>query len=230
MFLKIGDHLILEQNVPESNNSDVRRCRCKIADLRKNEIWIDDPADVQTGRTVVIPKEAVMNAYYVRDRQVFQFTTRMLHRVPGKISLLALRYDEDIGLEQVQRRNYVRVETNLDIAVHPENKACPPFTALTSDIGGGGVQIFLPGEITVEENATVELWICLVFPSGVYRYVTLKGKILRLFTDKVTQRRKASIQFLAADERERQTIIRYCFEKQLESRRKFLEWEMDHRY
>ena len=39
---------------------------------------------------------------------------------------------------KIQRSQFVRIETAVDVAIHPMNREFEPFTAMTEDISAGG--------------------------------------------------------------------------------------------
>lgn len=227
MLLKIGETLILELN---EDNAEVKRYRCRIEDLKENEILIDYPIDEITGKTAVFFNGTLMMANYVKNNRVFRFRTEFINRVPGNVPLMRLRYEGEESLEQIQRRDFVRVDASLDVAVHSPEGLFSPFVSLTSDIGGGGALVLLPEDPEISGETAVEVWLSLISTSNRNQYLKIKGIIARIFTDKLLHKKKASIKFLFDSEKDRQPIIRFCFEKQLESRKKLLEWEMDHRH
>ncbi|MCO7176767.1 flagellar brake protein [Sporolactobacillus kofuensis] len=222
MKLKIGETLILDQ---KDNQNQTKRYRCKIAEVKENALMIDYPIDEETGKTPLFINGAVFTAEYVIDKQVYRFQTTFVHRIASQVPLMLMSFDGEDKMIGIQRRNFVRVEASVDIAIHSSQSAFQPFTALTSDIGGGGVLILLPEQAEIEENDTVDVWISLPNNIGAYQYIKMRGVIVRIFTDKLTSGKRASIQFVTDSDRERQPIIRFCFEKQLESRKKLLELE-----
>ncbi|MFX3617203.1 MAG: flagellar brake protein [Sporolactobacillus sp.] len=196
--------------------------RCKLAEVRENELLIDYPIDEQSGKTAVLMNQTALEVNYVYGNHVYRFYTVVISRVPGTIPLMLLSYGGTDSLQKVQRRNFVRVETNQDVAIHSVDGAFKPFTTLTDDIGGGGILIALDEPDLLRENDQVEIWLSLVSSAVKNRYLKARGTVTRIFTDRVTNRLKASLNFLFASERDRQPIIRFCFEKQLESRKKML--------
>lgn len=227
MILKIGETLILEC---EDEDGEMKSYRCRLAEIREKELLIDYPIDEKTGKTPVLINGLLMFANYVRDGHVFRFRSIFVRRVPGNVPLMLLKYEGEESLEQIQRRNYVRVDANLDIAVHSLSNSFRPFTTVTSDIGGGGALIILPEKSGINEKDRIETWLSLVSPSGEHHLLRLKGEVVRVFQDRLTSGMRASIQFYPENEKQRQPIIRFCFEKQLESRKKLFEWGMDHHY
>jgi c-di-GMP-binding flagellar brake protein YcgR len=222
MKLKVGETLILEQI---NNQKQIIRYRCKIAEVKENALLIDYPIEEKTGKSPVLLNGTSFTAIYVIDNQVFRFLTTFVHRISGQVPVMLMSFEGEDKMEEIQRRNYVRVETNVDIAVHSLVGAFRPFTTLTGDIGGGGALVHLPNESEIDEEDLIEVWISLPMASARYQYVKLQGKVIRIFTDKRTNAKRATITFLPQTERDRQPIIRYCFEKQLEARKKLLELE-----
>ncbi|WP_010631645.1 flagellar brake protein [Sporolactobacillus vineae] len=226
MILRAGENLILERS---GESGMTERFRCRIADLKENQILIDYPIDERTGKTALLLNDTLFMANYIAENHVFHFRVQFVRRVPGRIPMMLLRYDGEESLEQVQRRNYVRVDANLDIAVHPADERFSPFVTLTTDISGGGVLVNLPDNVSLPPETPVVIWLCIHLSTGTYHYLSLNGKIVRVFADKFTHKNKASIAFKLENESARQPIIRFCFDKQLASRRRILQWEMDHR-
>ncbi|MDD9148643.1 MULTISPECIES: flagellar brake protein [unclassified Sporolactobacillus] len=225
MELKAGATLILEQ---KERSGQVRRYRCRIMDVAPDAVTIDYPVDEKDDRTPVFMNGTPFTANYVENGGAYCFKTVFLHRVAGKIPMMLLKYGGADSIEKIQRRNFVRVEANLDIAVHSVNGGFRPFSTLTSDIGGGGTLINVPEHHEIHEEDEVDIWLCLPMASGENIYQKLEGKVVRIFTDKKTRTERASIQFKFSGDRERQPIIRFCFEKQLEERKKLIDWEMNH--
>ncbi|EST11707.1 flagellar brake protein [Sporolactobacillus laevolacticus] len=222
MKLKIGETLILEQ---KDDQNQITRFRCKIAEVKESALLIDYPIDEKTGKTPIFINGMAFMATYIVDNQAFRFQTTFVHRIAGQIPLMLMSFDGEENMVEIQRRNFVRVEANVDIAIHSLNEAFHPFTTLTSDVGGGGILILLPDHAEVSEEDMVESWISLPMTTGSYQYIRIRGIVVRIFMDRLTSSKRASIQFLPQTERERQPIIRFCFEKQLEARKKLLDLE-----
>lgn len=60
--------------------------------------------------------------------------------------------------EVVQRRDYVRANTVVDVVVTPLDGLTMPARGLTIDVSGGGLQASLPGlDVDVEDRVRIEL-------------------------------------------------------------------------
>ncbi|CAM3159269.1 flagellar brake protein [Sporolactobacillus spathodeae] len=195
--------------------------RCRLAEVYENELIVDYPIDEKTDKTVVLMNQTPFEASYVDGRHVYSFHAVFERRVQqGKIPLLLISYGGEEAVRKVQRRNFVRVVTNQNIAIHSSVGKFAPFNTVTSDIGGGGALILLSASHDLAADEPVDLWLSLVSTESETRYLKIKGMITRIFTDHKTNHLKASLRFLFDSERDRQPVIRFCFEKQLEERRK----------
>ncbi len=151
---------------------------------------------------------------------MFAFDTEIVGGMKGNIPVLSIK---DLGNEKymrIQRRNYVRVETSVDTAVHPVKSEFHPFTTVTLDLSGGGCAMIIPEGQTFPEKGEVNLYLILHMQSGDSVYVKVLCKIVRVHRPKAEAKRRASLQFLNIDERDQQKVVRYCFERQLTLRRK----------
>lgn len=68
-----------------------------------------------------------------------------------------------ILLKKRERRRFVRVPSQVDIAVHPLIDDFAPFTTTSLDISAEGVAILAPQEINLVMGKTINLWIVLPF-------------------------------------------------------------------
>ncbi|MCL1631845.1 flagellar brake domain-containing protein [Sporolactobacillus sp. CPB3-1] len=222
MMLKVGATLILEATDDEKK---VVHYRCKLAECKENALLIDYPIEEETGKTPVFLNGSSFTAIYVYEGQVFRFPTTFVQRISGQVPLMLMSFAGEESMEGIQRRNYVRVETIVDAAIHSMDDAFQPFTTVTQDIGGGGALIVVPEDSKIKPEDHIMIWLSLPMASGQCVYVKLQAQVIRLFTDRNTNGNRATIKFLPQSERDRQPIIRFCFEKQLESRKKLLDME-----
>ncbi len=218
-MLKIGHYLNLKKrNVQQ--NEDVYRCR--IIDVSPEEIFIDAPINEKTNKTEYFKPGTMLKAMYLDGKKVFSFATNVTERRNGQIPMLLLKYPEEEAFAQIQRRNFLRIEANIDIAVHSLDDVFKPFTTLTSDIGGGGVQVVLPDDHLLSVGDRLMLWIVLPMQSDRRHYLKVDAETVRIFTDKYTNKPKASFSFGKLDDKTREPLIRYCFEQERRLRNKSL--------
>lgn len=215
--MKIGTLLTLEIQHPDIN--EYQKYRCKVVEKNDYYLFIDYPIESRTNKTSFLPKGTHCRATYVgKDKSVYSFKTKIVANVIKNIPTLAIHFPAVEDITRIQRREYVRVETAVDIAIHGPND---PFVTVTSDISGGGMCIILPNEAIVNENDTLNIWAVLHTQSEVNRYVNASAVVISVKESKNSVA-LASLKFTSIENHARQSIIQYCFEKQREARKKEL--------
>ncbi|MDC3424812.1 flagellar brake domain-containing protein [Aquibacillus sp. 3ASR75-11] len=219
-MIKIGTSLTLELKNTENDESE--KFRCKMVEQAKNFIFIDYPINVKTGKTNIFFKGTEFEASFVgSDQSVYCFSTEIKGKQNIKIPTLILSYPGDDQLLRIQRRQYVRIESAIDVSVHEMEGVVQPFTTVTQDISGGGASILLPTHSALRPSMELDLWLVLPMQSGQYEYIYATSEVIRVIEGNQDYPSTASIHFTAIQDKDRQSIIRYCFEKQLIQRRRF---------
>lgn len=218
-LLNIGDTIYLE--LDDEKDEVKQRFKCRLVDRVKEFLFIDYPINEITKRAGFFHDGTQFRASFIgQDQAVYLFETQLRGRKKGNIPMLVL---VDPGKEKyirIQRRQYVRVDTSVDVAVHPMNDEFSPFVTVTADISGGGIALLLPNKHKLPEGKEIYCYICLHMQSGEIKYIRATCHVIRIVQPKDSPRAKASIQFMEINEHDRQTIIRYCFERQLYLRKK----------
>jgi c-di-GMP-binding flagellar brake protein YcgR len=211
--MKVGTKIFLEK--------EQEQYRCRIVERREGQLLIDLPVHVETNRTKLFSPGMILRALFTDDDGAsYVFETRVQGRELGRIPMLVLEHPGDSRMTRLQRREFVRVATSVDVAVHPKEGQFPPFVTTTADLSGGGTAVYLPRRHSLKENISVECWLVLPMQSGEIHYLCLDSRVLRIFRDKKEINEMASLEFMSAKETERQKLIRYCYEQQL--KRKYL--------
>lgn len=206
--MKIGTTIFLEK--------EKEQYRCRFVEKRKGQLLIDLPVHVKTNRTKLFRTGVPLRAFFTDDNgATYVFETRVQGRELGQIPMLTLEYPDEDRMIRVQRREFVRIETSVDAAVHPKEERFAPIVTMTADLSGGGTAVYLPRRHDLKENMAVVCWLVLPMQSGEIHYLCLDSRILRIFRDKKEISEKASLEFTTIKETQRQQLIRYCFEQQL---------------
>lgn len=193
----------------------------KIIDSNEHYLIIDYPVNRKTKKTAFFSIGAsFVGSLTAEDKAVYQFPVKVAARVKVNFPAIAIWKPEKDRIERIQRRQFVRLDTSLDISLnikgHPEDR----FTSITSDISGGGLSFILPGQRELDAGEIIELWLVLGFQSGKIHYVHTTAEIV--FVQEKNGIRSASVKFLTLKPKEQQLIISFCFEKQREMRKKEL--------
>ncbi|MFF5993593.1 flagellar brake domain-containing protein [Lysinibacillus sp. KU-BSD001] len=214
MELKIGTMLILEPTYTER----LEKFRCKVLEQTDGVIYIDYPVNTITKKTAFLIDGAQFRVTFNNEsKQSFAFNTEVLGRKAGNIPMIMLAYPQDEEVIKIQRREYVRVETPVDIAVEYDGV----FTQfIAADISAGGVLLNLREAVNFSDGDTVHLTIVLPYMNGEIRYVQTDALVVRIFER--DERTFASMQFTDTDDLDKQYVVRFCFERQLQIRKKEL--------
>ncbi|WP_054753178.1 flagellar brake protein [Piscibacillus salipiscarius] len=124
-------------------------------------------------------------------------------------------------MKKIQRREYVRVDVSLDIAIKPLNDNSPSLITRTLDISGGGLAVVDDGTSKWYKRGDVmEATIVLPYDAIHYSYFIAEVELIRAIEGRSDSPSKITFQFNNLNEKQRDQIIKYCFEKQLEVRKK----------
>lgn len=212
MELKIGTMLILEPTYTDS----IEKLRCKVVEQSEHAIYIDYPVNTETNRTAFLVDGAQFRAaFHTEAKQSFAFNTEVLGRKKGNIPMIMLAVPPEDEFIKIQRREYVRVETDVDIAVGYEERF---YQFVSADISAGGVLLHINEAAIFTDGDVVQLTIVLPYMNGDRRYVITDARVVSVF--KRDGQRYASMQFKSTDDLDKQYIVRFCFERQLQIRRK----------
>ncbi|GAB4073561.1 hypothetical protein GCM10028778_10640 [Barrientosiimonas marina] len=214
--MEIGTSLTLEAINPETN--ETQTCRSRIIDQQANKLMIDLPIDDQSSQTMIYAEGTSFKVTYIgADKNVHMFDTTLVSKINDNPPALAVRRPEDASIKTVQRRQFIRVNTAVDAAIHGTNNS---FTTVTSDLSGGGMAVIVPQHQRFDIGEEVAVWMVLPMNAGDYHYIHALSEVTRLDLDKDI--RKISLKFTSLKQDDQQTIIRFCFEKQLDARKKEL--------
>lgn len=216
--LKVGTPLTLELHKPEEE--EPHRYKCKLVDYDLNNIYIDYPIHIETGRTGFFLEGTQFQASFVgRDQSVYWFKTKVIGRKKMNIPVIALPFPGMDELRRIQRRKYVRVDASVDVAVEGGHGS---FPTVTQDISGGGLMILQPTGELLKQGEIIQLTLVVPMNTGETYYIEIIGKVIRTMMANDSQPERVSVEFVEILEKDRQLIIRYCFEQQMQSRMKAL--------
>ena len=214
MELKIGTILTLEPTYTER----VEKFRCRVVDQSENVIYIDYPVNVVTKKTSFLVDGAQFRVTFMtEEKESYAFNTEVLGRKGGLVPMIILACPPPEEFLKIQRREFVRVETNADVSIEFDGKYTP---LVTEDISAGGLAVILNRPVNFIEGDEVKLTMVLPYSNGDIKYVQTSAMVVRIFEE--DEIRIASIQFTDTDDLDRQHIVRFCFERQLQLRKKEL--------
>lgn len=212
MEIKIGTELTLE---PIPALEDFERFHCKLVEQTDRILYIDYPVNSLTKKTAFLVDGSQFRVTFVSGQdKSYAFNTEVIGRKMTNIPMIMLTLPPDDEFIKIQRREFVRVKTTIDVAVEFDRQT---FQFVTHDISAGGLALNLNRNVPFKDGDQIHLTIVLPFSNGDIRYVQTKAAFIRTFEKGVDK--LASIQFIETSDLAKQQILRFCFERQLMNRR-----------
>lgn len=192
---------------------------CKIIDADEHFLYIDQPIHEETKRTLYLKKGTRIQVYSIgNDNGVLQFHSIVVHRKILSIPTYAILPPKQTEMKRIQRRNFVRVQTAIDVAVHCPKNSTTPFTTVTTNISGGGLACILPTYIMLEKNQYVSIFI--VLQTKKLTYIEANARVVHIQPlpyGKVI----FSLEFMHLKEKDRHAIIQYGFDLERQYLKKY---------
>jgi c-di-GMP-binding flagellar brake protein YcgR len=221
---KIGDLIFLQQRLISKEEPLVYKSR--VADFGEQHISIELPIAKQNGKYGFFLEGSEVDVWYeAKDGSKYQFCSMILGRKKAIVPLTLITYPEPDSIIRTQRRQFIRVPCYEEVAIHPViQDQFTPFLAKAIDVSGGGLALSQADKPKLNEGDILRWWMCLPLKSGVILHPNGIGKLVRIIEPKEKGLHyKCTVQFAEVLEPERQKIMKYCFEKQLEHRKKGIE-------
>ncbi|MFS0751558.1 flagellar brake protein [Oceanobacillus sp. 1P07AA] len=218
-MLDIGIKIQLEVKNHEKNKTDIYLCT--IIDETEDSYIINYPVHKETLKTTFFNVGTYFSAVYIgEDDAIYRFPTKITSRKKAKIPSLYITKPDEEQWKRIQRREYVRVDASVDVAVHSVLQQFEPFTTTTIDISGGGVAILAPTVIDLSLTMMVDIWLPLERKSqNKIHYAYAQAEVVSIRELNIRMN-VVSLQFHSITQKDRQEIIRYCFDKEREKRLK----------
>jgi c-di-GMP-binding flagellar brake protein YcgR len=192
--------------------------KSRIADVSDTTISMEIPIHEKTGKLKRLYVGDEISAYFVTEGGVKNyFNSCILGFTDDVVRLVVIKKPDPQSITKVQRRNFLRVPAELEIAVKYSNEL--QFVALTDDVGGGGVSFVCDGYIPLKVQQNLSCWLLIHYKNNQIEHVPFKGEIVRI-NPLETGKQRVMMRFSEITDRDRQHIIRYCFERQLDFRKK----------
>lgn len=193
----------------------------KIIDKDKQYVYLDIPIHIETEKSTYIPVETKIDIKYAgKDGAAYRFTTKIVAHKTLRVPTLVVNVPQSV--ERIQRREFVRVQAAIDVAVHSLAHKFPAFTTVTYDISAGGASIILGTHNKVSVGDQVELIFAFQMNNEAIHYVMTNARLLRLDEQK-GQPILGSFQFTNISAKDQQKFVQLCLEIQREARQKELQ-------
>lgn len=222
MLPRIGQTLRLSL-VHASEERKGQTFKTRVADLKEQIVVIELPTSEKTGRTGPFPAGTECDVWYIGDDGTrYEFRTVIIGRQNENIPVLLMRLPEKNAVKRTQRRHYLRINTAVEIAV----KTTDPirryhFLARTIDLSGGGISFTCAASYRLQEKDRLQVWMSLPAKTGQVQHAFAEVEIVRCHpVEEKGLHQWISGKFVQISEADRAKIVRACYERQLDLRKK----------
>ncbi|WP_027093678.1 flagellar brake protein [Cohnella thermotolerans] len=216
MLPKVNQTMFIQASA-DAGLEDAPMLRSRVADLNADSLYIEIPLDEKTGgyyRSQI--GEQFRVTYYTSEGVKHQFTTSVTGFRQDTVALVEVRMPAAEEITREQRRSFLRVEAQLELAVRIADKL--RFVALTEDVGGGGLSFRCDRKWPITPQMTLSCWLLVPYRSGTVEHAQFVGEVVRV-QEAEPNHLMVMLSFREITDADRQKVIRYCFERQLDLRR-----------
>lgn len=197
--------------------------KSRVVDIKDEVASIELPTNEETGRTGLFGAGATFEVWYVgEDGSRYEFHSSIVGRQSEHIPVLFLQLPSKEEIQRTQRRNYLRIDSSLDVAIKLDDPIRRyHFLAKTVDISGGGLSFTCDKSYRLQENDKLHMWISMPNKTGLVQHAYAVLEIVRQkAAEKKGLHQWISGKFVQISEQDRAKVVRACYERQLELRKK----------
>jgi len=215
LYPKINEVLYIQLDTGDQKEADILY-KSRISDMDDESIYMEVPLQEGTGRLKKLYIGDEISAYFLTEGGVKNyFNSYVLSHHEDVIKLVRIKKPESDQITKVQRRGFLRVQAELEVAVKAKDGT--RFLTKTEDVGGGGISLYSEPGQTLKEGDLLDCWMLVPFKNGSVEHIPFEGEVVRL-KELPMGRSIVMMKFNQISDMERQKLIRYCFERQFEFR------------
>lgn len=210
LFPKVND-LVHIQAVSQDNGDADKAGKSRIADVEEDAFVIEMPIEIGSGRMRKPGIGEELSISFTTESGLRYFNTYVLGFAEDGIPLVRIQRPEQAAITKVQRRNYLRVAAELELAIELRDET--RFVTYTEDVGGGGVSFKCDSFYPISEGDRMFCWLRVPFKNGLIDNVPFDAEVVR--TKQLDNGRiVAMLSFITILDAERQKLVRFSFERQ----------------
>lgn len=215
MFPKINDLLFIQiDSTDEKEAKPVYKSR--VSEMDDDQIYIEVPLDESSGRPKKLHLGDELSIMFSGETgSKFFFHSYVVGFHEDVIRQVKIQRPDAESITPVQRRSFLRVQAGLELAVsHPDGRR---FVTRTEDVGGGGLSFYAEAGQMIKTGDQLSCWLLVPYKNGSVEHVPFRGEVVRS-KELVANRKMVMLKYENITDMERQKVIRYCFERQLDFR------------
>lgn len=220
-MLQVGLLLYIHEDRESSMREEETILKSRIAEINDKVIAIEMPIEEGSGKMRFFPKNTDLTAFFVDENGMkYNFSTKVTGKASDNIPLLLIEKPLESSISKIQRRDYLRVPMNLNLIIILQNPV-EIVNVQTIDLSGGGLSFSSKKPLPLQEDQTVNGVIHLPhWKSGSLdiRFFASVKRVLPPNEQRPVQ--LVALQFEDIEERNRDQIIHFCFQREIELNRK----------
>ncbi|MNO86528.1 Flagellar brake protein YcgR [compost metagenome] len=190
--------------------------KSRISDIEEESLLIEIPMQEDSGKLKRLFIGDELSAHYITgDGVKHYFNTYVLGFKEDVIRMVRINKPKPEDISKIQRRTYFRVNANLELSVKKEDQV--QFITHTEDVSGGGISFFSESKYHIKEGDQLSCWLLIHYKNGSIEHVPFQAEVVRIGNGD-QNRNIVMLRFTEIFNSERQKLIRYCFERQMDFR------------
>ena len=203
---------ILKENI----NGEIEEYASKVESIEKDNLFLVHTPIRKSEMVMLLNDTVITVTYMVEKKGMYKFDAKVIEKVrKGKITFIRIKRISDIV--ENQRRQFFRIETNFKVDLKRKDSEEIEHVA-SLDISAGGMKVYTDRKI--ELGDILDTYFSL---DETKMYIETKV-VKKVRNDNIRNRWEISLEFLNLSEKERESIIRFVFEKEREKiKREYLQ-------
>lgn len=212
MSVKAGDIIYFQFQVAEGDQTEIYQSIVGRSD--ENSLYIGPLSHKKSSSVKKLVMGEELYAYYLVDNEIKHYFSTMVTGFDSTSSLSRIRKPLQEEISIVQRRQYLRVKAQIEVAIKKEDQR---FVAITENVSAGGLSLTTDVTNKVQKNDLLECWLLLHMKNGKIEHIPLTARVMSVINSSSLTPRYL-LEYTVISETDRQKMIRYCFERQFDFR------------
>lgn len=215
MYPKINDIMYVLVDSGDEKEAAIEY-KSKLCDMDEDSMLIEIPMQEISGKLKHLYIGDELSIYFLSEGGVKNyFNTYVLGHKEDVIRMVRLRKPDPDSISKVQRRSFLRVLADLEVAVRLKDGT--RMITRTDDVSGGGVSVYSDHQYGIQSGDRISCWLLVPYKNGSVEHVPFEGEVIRV-KEADKNRSLSMVKFTSISDMERQKVIKYCFERQFDFR------------
>lgn len=191
---------------------EIEEYASKIVGIEDDGMFLLETPIKQTQLVLLINGSVVNMIYMHENLGMYSVDLEVVEKIRDDNNIPLVRAKKVSDIRKIQRRNFFRLLTSMDIAVRKINGVVVENTK-TVDISGGGIRLLSKQDFEINDIVRLDFQL-------ESKEFSVDAKVVKIDYTDVRETKEVSLQFIDILEKDRNEIIRFIFDKQREGIKK----------